>query len=72
MANQHQGSEHKIGNINFLRKPALLKQLGISSSTLYRLIKSGGFPSPVKLSERISIWRLDEVIIWLEKHDNSR
>lgn len=72
MTNQHQGNEHKIGSINFLRKPALLKKLGISSSTLYRLIKSGGFPAPVKLSERISIWRLDEVIIWLEKHDNSR
>ena len=72
METQNSGEKQNIKTIDFLRKPALLKQLGISSSTLDRLIKSGGFPAPVKLSERISIRRLDEVIIWLEKHDNSR
>jgi predicted DNA-binding transcriptional regulator AlpA len=35
------------------------------SEVLQRGVKAGKFPAPVKLSERITAWRLDDVNAWL-------
>jgi predicted DNA-binding transcriptional regulator AlpA len=35
--------------------------LGISTATLYRLRKSGGFPDPIYIGVRSPRWELDEV-----------
>ena len=40
---------------------------GISRSHLYRLIAIGQFPSPIQISERISIWREADVDRWLRE-----
>ena len=37
-----------------------------SSATLWRKCKSGDFPKPVKLSERVTAWRVEEVRAWLD------
>lgn len=37
-----------------------------SPATLWRKCKAGQFPSPVKLSERVTAWRVGEVRTWLE------
>jgi len=34
-------------------------------ATLWRKVKSGDFPKPVKLSERVTAWRVDDVRRWL-------
>jgi len=34
----------------------------VSKSKLYEDIKKGNFPKPVKLGERVSAWKIDEVI----------
>ena len=36
-----------------------------SSATLWRKCKSGDFPKPVKLSERVTAWRVEDVRQWL-------
>jgi prophage regulatory protein len=36
-----------------------------SSATLWRKVKAGHFPAPVKLSERVTAWRVEEVRAWL-------
>ena len=36
-----------------------------SSATLWRKCKSGDFPKPVKLSERVTAWKVEEVRAWL-------
>lgn len=41
-----------------------------SRATLYRKVKSGDFPSPVKLSERISAWRVEEIQAWMDSIPN--
>lgn len=42
--------------------PALLP---FSANTLWRKVKSGQFPSPAKLSERVTAWRVGDVRRWL-------
>lgn len=47
-----------------LREVSSLTKL--SSSTIYRLIKTGDFPKPIKLATHASGWLLAEVDEWLE------
>lgn len=36
-----------------------------SPATLWRKVKTGQFPAPVKLSERVTAWRVGDVREWL-------
>ena len=38
---------------------------GLSRSSIYRLVKNGDFPKPVKLGERASAWLESEVDQWI-------
>ncbi|MDT3669518.1 MAG: AlpA family phage regulatory protein [Aromatoleum sp.] len=40
--------------------------LPISHPTLWRWVKAGKFPKPVKLSGRVSAWRVEDVRAWLK------
>lgn len=40
-------------------------KLPFSSPTLWRRIKSGDFPTPVKLSKHITAWRVEDVRAWM-------
>lgn len=40
--------------------------LPFSHSTLWRKVKDGSFPAPVKLSARITAWQVGDVRKWLE------
>ena len=41
-----------------LRLPVMLCIYGCSRATLYRNIKKGVVPKPLRLGERISVWRV--------------
>jgi len=41
---------------DFRRLPTVIQQTGLSSASIYRLAKSGQFPSPVKIGPRASAW----------------
>jgi predicted DNA-binding transcriptional regulator AlpA len=43
----------------------VLALLGISKSTLYRLIDAGSFPKPFKLGVRLNAWRVETIETWL-------
>jgi prophage regulatory protein len=36
-----------------------------SSATLWRRVNSGDFPKPVKLSERVTAWRVEDIRAWM-------
>ena len=36
-----------------------------SASTLWRKVKAQTFPAPVKLSENVTAWRVEEVRAWM-------
>jgi prophage regulatory protein len=49
---------------DLLRLPAVLRQTGLSRSTIYRLMATRHFPLPVKLAGRAVGWRRSEVDRW--------
>lgn len=51
----------------FVRKPVVLSRFGFSNSQLYKLIQSGEFPPPIKISPRCSAWVESELDAHAEK-----
>ncbi len=52
--------------IGFIRQSQLIPAIvPFSSATLWRMVKAGSFPSPVKLSQRVTAWRVEEVRAWM-------
>lgn len=51
----------------FLRQPQVLQLVPISPATLWRRVKAGEFPAPVKLGPRITAWEADAVRQWLDE-----
>ena len=49
-----------------LRRKDVERLTGLSKATLYRLVNSGAFPRPVKLSPRAVGWHAQVVKAWLE------
>ncbi|WP_176314667.1 helix-turn-helix transcriptional regulator [Burkholderia vietnamiensis] len=39
--------------------------LPVSATTLWRMVKRGAFPAPVKLSPRVTAWHVDDVRAYL-------
>ena len=39
----------------------------ISKSTLWRRVHARTFPEPVKLSERVTVWRAEDIRRWIEQ-----
>jgi len=65
------------GNVEverYLREKQLLEHyLPFSGSTLWRKVRTGDFPAPVKLGPAITAWREREVASWLnERHEAKR
>jgi predicted DNA-binding transcriptional regulator AlpA len=56
----------------FLRQSQVLSFIPISKSTLWRRVAAGSFPTPVKLSERVTAWRAEDVRIWIESQGQSQ
>jgi prophage regulatory protein len=40
-----------------------------SSATLWRNVKAGSFPVPVKLSDRVTAWRVDDIRAWMKSRE---
>ena len=50
----------------FLRRREVLKRLGVSAVTLWRMVKSGRFPAPVPISAGIEAWRESDYEAWAQ------
>lgn len=56
-----------LPDTGYLRQAQLIPHVvPISSATLWRGVVSGKFPKPVKLSERVTAWRVGDVRKWLD------
>lgn len=49
----------------FVRQRLLLRFVPFSKSTLWRRVKKGDFPAPVKLSTGVTAWRVEDVRSWI-------
>jgi len=59
------GSILTLPETGFLRQPQVLAFVPISKSTLWRRIQARTFPEPVKLSERVTVWRAEDIRRWI-------
>lgn len=50
----------------YVRQSQLIPSIvPFSSATLWRKVKSGEFPPPCKLSERVTAWRVEDIRAWM-------
>ena len=49
-----------------LRLSEVLARCGLSRSSLYRMMRDGSFPEPLKVGVRAVRWRESEIEGWLE------
>lgn len=52
---------HLLPETGFVRLPTVLKIIPISKSTWWAGVKAGRFPKSVKLSTRITAWRVEDI-----------
>lgn len=57
----------ELPTTGYVRQAQLIPTIvPFSSATLWRKVKVGAFPQPVKLSERITAWRVEDVRAWMD------
>ena len=47
------------------KRPECPAPLPFSGATLWRKVKAGTFPAPLKLSKRITAWKVGDVRTWI-------
>lgn len=51
----------------YIRLSDLRTIIPFSDSTIWRRVRAGTFPAPVKLSERVTAWRAEAIRQWLDE-----
>lgn len=73
---KHPVTPHQFGQLpstGYVRQSQLIGiVLPFSAATLWRKVKSGDFPAPVKLGDRITAWRVEQVRAWLDQHTDEK
>ncbi len=63
-------------NALILRKPEVIAYTGVPASSLTRLVSTGQFPKPIRLSARAIGWLRSDLDAWIEarvaQRDNQR
>lgn len=54
-----------LPHTGFVRESRLLLFLPFSHSTLWRRVKAKTFPEPVRISGRITAWRVEDIHAWI-------
>ena len=53
----------------YYRVSELSELLSIGKSTLWKWVKDGKFPQPIRLSARMTLWSAADIHKWLENHN---
>lgn len=53
----------------FVRLPTILQIFPIGKSTWWQGVKDGRFPKPVKLGERTTAWRVEDINALVESYN---
>lgn len=51
----------------YLRIKEVSSMLSMSRSNIYRLVSLGQFPAWIKLSDRVSVWKLSDIHQWVKE-----
>jgi prophage regulatory protein len=52
--------------VQFIRPRQVLEMIGVSRTTLWRMVQAGRFPRPVRITERNCAFLLDNVEAWMK------
>ena len=52
--------------MKFVRPRQVLEMIGVSRTTLWRMVQSGAFPAPVRITQRNSGYVLEAVEEWMK------
>ena len=56
-----------LPSTGYVRQSQLVPHIiPFSPATLWRKVKSGEFPRPFKLSERVTAWAVEDIREWME------
>ena len=55
-----------------LRRRQVEESTGMSRSSIYRLMKSGEFPRPVRVGRAAVRWRESDITAWVESRPEAR
>jgi predicted DNA-binding transcriptional regulator AlpA len=79
-SNIHKSVFDALPNAAFVRQSQLVQSckqrtvpvpLPFSAPTLWRKVKAGTFPQPVKLSKRVTAWNVGEIRAWMIEQSSS-
>jgi predicted DNA-binding transcriptional regulator AlpA len=63
----------RLPETGYIRQSQLIPFIvPFSGPTLWRKVKAGTFPNPVKLSSRVTAWKVEEVRAWLANPNAGR
>jgi len=52
--------------VQFIRPRQVLEMIGVSRTTLWRMVQAGTFPRPIRITERNRGFVLDNVEAWMK------
>ena len=60
-------TQNSTAQERFLRVKEVAETLGISKSSVWGYVKQiEGFPQPFKIGKNVTVWRLSEVLQWMD------
>jgi predicted DNA-binding transcriptional regulator AlpA len=72
MNRQKNSQPSGVPEAGFLRLPAVLAAIPVSRSTWWAGIREGRYPPPVKLSPRVTAWRVADIRALIEELGTAR
>lgn len=60
------GQAHAVEQDRFIGISEVTHLIGTSPSWIWKAVRSGGFPQPVRLSDKCARWRLSVVRNWMK------
>lgn len=54
-----------------LSRPQVTEMTGLVTTSIYRMMREGKFPLPLKLSPQCVRWRSDEITAWAESRERA-
>jgi prophage regulatory protein len=51
--------------MRFIRPAEVLRMIGVSRTTLWRMVQAGTFPAPVRITDRSRGYVLEDVEAWM-------
>ena len=72
MSTQEAQNNPGLSSTGYIRQAQLIPNIiPVSSATLWRMVKAGDFPQPIKLAARCTAWRVEDVQAWMESKNTA-